>query len=246
MIKFKNVTKKFGDIAALSNVTFEIENGEFVFITGPSGAGKTTLIKLILREILPDSGEVIFDGINLTQLPEKEIPEIRRKMGTVFQDFKVLPERTLRENVEVALAVCNIPIEEWKGRVDKILELVGLGERSELFPSQLSGGELQRASLARALVVNPKLLMADEPTGNLDWDTSDGIMQLFERINKEGKTIIMATHNEMILNKYKKRIIRLKLGKIVNKEESRQVEKPSQKVENKEEPKSLKAKEGEV
>jgi len=219
MIKFKNVTKKFGDISALSNVTFEIENGEFVFITGPSGAGKTTLIKLILREILPDSGEVIFDGINLTQLPEKEIPEIRRKMGTVFQDFKVLPERTLRENVEVALAVCNIPIEEWKGRVDKILELVGLGERSELFPSQLSGGELQRASLARALVVNPKLLMADEPTGNLDWDTSDGIMQLFERINKEGKTIIMATHNKEIIAKLNKRVIALKDGKLVKSHE---------------------------
>jgi len=214
MIKFKNVTKKYGDIAALSNISFEIEKGEFVFITGPSGAGKTTLIKLILREIFPDSGEIIFDGINLSHTPEKEIPEIRRKIGTVFQDFKVLPERTLRENVEVALAVCGINREEWKERVDKILELVGLSERAELFPSQLAGGELQRASLARALVVNPKLLMADEPTGNLDWDTSDGIMRLFEKINKEGKTIIMATHNREIIAKLNKRVIALKDGKL--------------------------------
>ena len=161
MIKVKNVTKKFGEITALSDVSFEVENGEFVFITGPSGAGKTTILKLILREILPDSGEIIFDGLNVTQVPDQEIPEMRQKIGTVFQDFKVLPERTLRENVEVALAVIKVPQEEWRARVDKILELVGLKDRSELFPSQLSGGELQRASLARALVVNPKLILAD-------------------------------------------------------------------------------------
>ena len=216
MIRFKNVTKKFGDITALSNVSFE---GEFVFITGPSGAGKTTALKLILREILPDEGKIIFDGMDVCEASQKEIPGIRRKIGVVFQDFKVLSERTLRENVEVALAVAGIPQTEWTPRVDKILELVGLLKRAELFPSQLSGGELERVSLARALVVNPKLILADEPTGNLDWDTADEIMELFEKINKEGKTIIMATHNREIIAKLKKRVIKLSEGKIVGNHE---------------------------
>ena len=220
MIKLKNVTKKFGDITALSDVSFEVDKGEFVFITGPSGAGKTTILKLILREVLPDIGKAIFDGIDVTEASKKEIPQIRQKIGVVFQDFKVLPERTLRENVEVALAVSGIPQSEWPSRVDKILELVGLSKRSELFPSQLSGGELERVSLARALVVNPKLILADEPTGNLDWDTADEIMELFEKINKEGKTIIMATHNREIIAKLKKRVIKLSEGKIINHEHS--------------------------
>jgi len=220
MIKLKNVTKKFGDITALSDVSFEVDKGEFVFITGPSGAGKTTILKLILREVLPDNGKVIFDGVDVTEASKKEIPQIRQKIGVVFQDFKVLPERTLRENVEVALAVSGIPQSEWPSRVDKILELVGLSKRSELFPSQLSGGELERVSLARALVVNPKLILADEPTGNLDWDTADEIMELFEKINKEGKTIIMATHNREIIAKLKKRVIKLSEGKIINHEHS--------------------------
>lgn len=219
MIKVKNVTKKFGDITALSNVTFNVDKGEFVFITGPSGAGKTTVLKLILREILPDEGEIIFDGVNVAEVPQREIPGVRQKIGVVFQDFKVLSERTLRENVEVALAVTGVPQEEWGGRVDKILKLVGLDARSELFPSQLSGGELERVSLARALVVNPKLILADEPTGNLDWDTADEIMDLFEKINKEGKTIIMATHNKEIIAKLKKRVIKLNEGKIVDNHE---------------------------
>ncbi|OGM16037.1 cell division ATP-binding protein FtsE [Candidatus Woesebacteria bacterium RBG_19FT_COMBO_42_9] len=219
MIRFKNVTKKFGDITALSNVSFEVDKGEFVFITGPSGAGKTTALKLILREILPDEGKIIFDGMDVCEASQKEIPGIRRKIGVVFQDFKVLSERTLRENVEVALAVAGIPQTEWTPRVDKILELVGLLKRAELFPSQLSGGELERVSLARALVVNPKLILADEPTGNLDWDTADEIMELFEKINKEGKTIIMATHNREIIAKLKKRVIKLSEGKIVGNHE---------------------------
>ena len=219
MIRFKNVTKKFGDITALSNVSFEVNKGEFVFITGPSGAGKTTALKLILREILPDEGKIIFDGMDVCEASQKEIPGIRRKIGVVFQDFKVLSERTLRENVEVALAVAGIPQTEWTPRVDKILELVGLLKRAELFPSQLSGGGLERVSIARALVVNPKLILADEPTGNLDWDTADEIMELFEKINKEGKTIIMATHNREIIAKLKKRVIKLSEGKIVGNHE---------------------------
>lgn len=215
MLKFKNVTKKFGDITAIEDITFEVNDGDFLFIMGPSGAGKTTLIRLILREFTPDKGEIIFNNENIVKLPTKKIPHLRQQMGVVFQDFKVLPESTLRENVEVALAVVGLPKEEWDARVDHVLKLVGLDERANLFPSQLSGGELQRLSLARALVVNPKILLADEPTGNLDWDTADKMMDLFEKINKEGKTIIMATHHKLIVDKLGKNVIRIENGKIV-------------------------------
>lgn len=214
IIKFNKVTKKFGTQIALDNISFEVEKGEFVFITGPSGAGKTTILKLILGELLPDSGEVVVDGKNTKTIKSKDLPYFRQKIGTVFQDFKVLPERTVSENVEVALAVIGLPENDWSERVAHVLKLVGLGRQARLFPSQLSGGEIQRASLARALVVNPKLLLADEPTGNLDWDTSAAIMDLFERINKEGKTVVMATHNQEIVKKHKKRIIHIVGGKM--------------------------------
>lgn len=214
MIKFENVSKSFGSIVALSNVSFEVKDGEFVFLTGPSGAGKTTILKMILHEVLPDSGKVIFDEDDITKISEKSVPVLRQKLGIVFQDYKVLPERTVSENVEVALAVSGVPSSEWDKRVSHVLKLVGLSERSNLFPSQLSGGELQRVSLARALVVNPKLILADEPTGNLDWDTAEGIMNLLEKINKEGKTIIMATHHQGLIKHGKHRSIKLKEGKI--------------------------------
>jgi cell division transport system ATP-binding protein len=217
MISFKNVTKSFGSINALKNVSFEVADGEFVFLTGPSGAGKTTILKMILRDTIPDSGTVTFDNVDVTDISQKEIPQLRQQMGIVFQDFKVLPERTVKENVEVALAVSNVPQEEWEKRVGHILKLVGLSSRSKLFPSQLSGGELQRVSLARALVINPKIILADEPTGNLDWKTAEGIMDLLEQINKEGKTILMATHHEGIIKHAKHRIIHLEDGKITNK-----------------------------
>ena len=214
MVKFKDVTKKFGNVIALEKVSFEVDKGEFVFITGPSGAGKTTILKLILGEILPDSGEVLVNSVNVGDLSSYDLPFYRQGIGTVFQDFKVLPERTVRENIEVALAVIGLPQDEWEARVKHVLKLVGLEKQIDLFPRQLSGGELQRTSLARALVVNPKILLADEPTGNLDWGTSDSIMQIFEKISKEGKTMIMATHNEEIVKKYKKRIVHLVGGKI--------------------------------
>lgn len=216
MIFFENVTKNFGKINALNKVSFSVKNGEFVFLTGPSGAGKTTILKLILRETTPDSGKVVFDGTDLKTLSYKDIPILRRQMGIVFQDFKVIPERTVYENVEVALAVSDTPQDEWDSRVKHVLRLVGIDKRGNLFPSQLSGGELQRVSLARALVVNPKLILADEPTGNLDWKTASEIMELFEKINKEGKTIIMATHHEGIIKHAKHRIIELVDGKIVD------------------------------
>jgi cell division transport system ATP-binding protein len=215
MIKFSNVTKSFGSINALNKISFEVKSGEFVFLTGPSGAGKTTILKMILREMLPDSGEVLFDNVNIVNLSDKEVPHLRQQMGIVFQDFKVLPERTVSENVEVALAVSNVPDNEWDSRVNHVLKLVGLDKRAHLFPSQLSGGELQRVSLARALVINPKLILADEPTGNLDWKTAEGIMDLLEKINKEGKTIIMATHHEGIIKHGKHRIIHLDDGQVI-------------------------------
>ncbi len=215
MILFDDVSKSFGKIKALKNLSFEVKQGEFVFLTGPSGAGKTTILKMILKEITPDSGKVLFNDINLNDLERNEIPTLRQQMGIVFQDFKVISERTVSENVEVSLAVSGVEPSEWKNRVDHVLKLVKLYERKNLFPSQLSGGELQRVSLARALVINPKIILADEPTGNLDWKTAEGIMELFERINKEGKTIIMATHHEGIIKHLKHRVINVENGTIV-------------------------------
>jgi len=214
MIKFENVSKTFGSIKALKNISFKVDDGEFVFLTGPSGAGKTTILKLLLGEYLPDSGKIIFDKTDVTSLAEKEIPLLRQEIGVVFQDFKVLSERTVYENVEIALAVCGVDASEWQKRVIHVLKLVGLEKRQDLFPSQLSGGELQRVSLARALVVNPKLILADEPTGNLDWNTAEEIMKLLESINKEGKTIIMATHHQGIIKHAKHRMIELIEGKL--------------------------------
>ena len=217
MLKVEKVSKTFRDVVALSEISFEVKKGEFVFIVGPSGSGKTTLINLILKEYTPDKGKIVVDGKDVTKLDDKDIPKLRQKIGVVFQDFKVLNERTVRENVEVALAVKEIEREEWDKRVDHVLALVGLSERASLFPSQLSGGELQRVSLARALVINPDLILADEPTGNLDWDTADEIMDLLKKINKEGKTIIMATHHKAIVKRLKNRKIELKKEKMEEK-----------------------------
>ncbi len=217
MVLFKNVTKRFGSVTAVHDIDFQVKKGEFVFLTGPSGAGKTTILKMILGEYAPSSGQIVVDGQNVHNLKSSEIPHYRQKIGTVFQDFKILPERTVGENVEVALAVIGLPESSWQDRVMHVLKLVGLGKSVNMFPSQLSGGELQRVSLARALSVNPKLLLADEPTGNLDWETSDNMMDLFEKICGEGKTIIMATHNMEIVKKYKKRVIHIVGGNIDSK-----------------------------
>lgn len=209
LISFKDVTKSYGTTTALKNVSFEIKKGEFVYITGPSGAGKTTILKLILGEIVPTAGEVKVDSLNVVNLNDKNTPSYRQKIGVIFQDFKVLPDRTVFENVAVALSVIGLAESEWEERVKHVLKLVGLDRKINFFPSQLSGGELQRVSLARALSVNPKIILADEPTGNLDWETSDALMKLLEKVNEEGKTIIMATHNMEIVGKYKKRVIHL-------------------------------------
>jgi len=215
MISFKSVSKSFGNIKALKNASFKVKKGEFIFITGPSGAGKTTVLKLILKEYLPDSGKILFDKKDLSEVSSKELPFLRQKIGVVFQDMKVLSERTVRENVEVGLAVLGVYEDEWKERVDQVLKLVGLEKRADQFPSQLSGGELQRVSLARALIVDPIMILADEPTGNLDWETTKAIMKIFEKVNQNGKTVIMATHNKMIIDDFSKRKIELKNGEIV-------------------------------
>ncbi|MEK7061534.1 MAG: cell division ATP-binding protein FtsE [Patescibacteria group bacterium] len=215
MVKFNKVTKTYGEVTALRDVSFEVKDGEFVFLMGPSGAGKTTILKLILKEIFPDTGEINVGGVDVLKIQEKDLPPFRQKIGCVFQDFKLLNERTVEENIEIALAVLDVPEPKWKERVEKVLKLVGLLERRGLFPSQLSGGEIQRVSLARALVVNPNLILADEPTGNLDWEKADEIMEVLEKINAEGKTVIVATHNKEIVNKMKKRIIKLSGGKII-------------------------------
>jgi cell division transport system ATP-binding protein len=215
MVKFNKVTKTYGNVIALKDVSFEVKDGEFVFLMGPSGAGKTTILKLILKEIFPDTGEIHVGGVDVSKVSEKDLPCFRQKVGCVFQDYKLLNERTACENIEIALAVLGVAESKWKERVEKVLKMVGLLDRKNLFPSQLSGGEIQRASLARALVVNPNLILADEPTGNLDWDKADEIMELLERVNREGKTVIVATHNKEIVGKLKKRVIKLTSGKII-------------------------------
>jgi cell division transport system ATP-binding protein len=216
MIKFDQVSKKFGEIVALDKVSFEIEPGEFVFITGPSGAGKTTIAKLILREYLPTSGKIKVDQFDLEAMKTKEIPQLRRKIGMVFQDFKLLSDRTIWENVALALRVLGKNEAEIEKEIPRILKLVGLEKRADLFPSQLAGGELQRAGLARAVVGQPDIIIADEPTGNLDLTTAWQIIKLLQKVNQTGKTVIMATHNFEIVNAMKERVIELNEGKLVS------------------------------
>jgi cell division transport system ATP-binding protein len=215
MIDFNQVTKKFGKIVALNNASFKIEPGDFVFITGPSGAGKTTIIRLILKELEPTSGKIKINQQDLAGVPSKKIPELRRKIGVVFQDFKLLSDRTVFENVVLPLEVTGADKKTIEERASEILKLVGLSDRAELFPSQLAGGELQRVCLARAVVAEPKILLADEPTGNLDPATSWQIIKLMKKINKMGTTVIMATHNVDIVNSMRERVIKLGKGKVV-------------------------------
>lgn len=216
MIKFNNVTKRFGSIMALDKVSFEIKPGEFVFITGPSGAGKTTIVRLVLREYLPTSGKIKVDNYDLIEMEKKDLPKLRRKIGVVFQDFKLLTDRTVWENVALALRVLDKDEEEIVKEIPKILKLVGLEDRAELFPAQLAGGELQRAGLARAVIAQPEIVIADEPTGNLDLATAWQIIKLLQKVNKMGKTVVMATHNFEIVNSMKERVIEFDKGKLVS------------------------------
>jgi cell division transport system ATP-binding protein len=216
MITAQGVTKKFGDIIALSEVSFTVTPGEFVFLTGPSGSGKTTLFKLLTRELLPDAGSIIIDNQDLTKLKSPQLPKLRRQIGVVYQDFRLLPDRSVEENVAIPLQIRHTNHQNIQPAVLQALETVGLASRAKLFPSQLSGGELQRVGIARAIVASPKLILADEPTGNLDPRTSKGIVTLIKHIQEELKTtVIMATHNADIVNKFSQRVLQLENGKLV-------------------------------
>lgn len=220
MIKFESVSKKYpaGDVA-LDDINLQISSGDFVFITGPSGAGKSTLLKLITREITPSSGRILYGDQDILKLPPKAIPTLRRKIGTVFQDFKLLLNRTVFENVAVPLEVISAKDQVIQKEVSEVLEKVGLLQKANKFPAQLSGGEVQRTAIARAIAAKPEILLADEPTGDLDPKTSREVVELLEQINKVDKTIvIMATHNAQIVNHFKKRVVVLQKGKIINDE----------------------------
>ena len=217
MIEFQNVTKVYKDtgVNALYNITTKINDGEFVFLIGATGAGKSTVIKLLMREETADEGSVIVNGVDISTLRGRRIPEYRRGIGVVFQDFRLLPERTVYENVAFAMQVVGKPKNVTEHIVPQVLSLVGLEDKSNAKPHQLSGGEQQRVSMARALVNNPPLLLADEPTGNLDPETAKEVMGLLERINKLGTTVIVATHAKELVNQMKKRVLTLENGRLV-------------------------------
>ncbi len=219
MIEFKNVTKRYDNkVMALDNISARIESGEFVFLVGASGAGKSTFVKMLLKEIEPTSGEVVVGNKNLKSVTKKDVPYYRRKIGMVFQDYRLIPTLNVYENVAFAMRVIDATPKEIRRRVPMVLALVGLSDRSRSFPSELSGGEQQRVSLARAIANNPTLLIADEPTGNLDPETAKDIMRLLMDINKAGTTILMATHAKEIVDNSKRRVIALEKGKIVRDE----------------------------
>jgi len=216
MIEFRNVTKIYEDkTAALKNVSLTIKKGEFVFLVGPSGSGKSTMIKLLIREIPVSGGAIFVAGRNICNLKQSRIPQLRRNIGSVFQDFKLLPNKTVFENVAFALEVIGKPTYIIKLQVPQVLKLVGLEHKLQSYPHQLSAGEQQRVSIARAFVNRPPILLADEPTGNLDPVTSDGIMKLLSRINLIGTTVAMATHDKNIVNSMRRRVIELEEGEII-------------------------------
>ena len=219
MLVMENISKVYpGGSVALQDVNVHIEPGEFVFLVGPSGAGKSTFIKLLFREVLPTEGNIYVDGIDLLNLKHDEIPYMRRKLGIIFQDYRLLPDRTVYENVAFAMEVIETPRRKIKRTVLNVLELVGLRSRANAYPNELSGGEQQRIAIARAIVNNPRLVIADEPTGNLDPETSWEIMQIFKEINETGTTIVMATHDKDIVDAMGKRVIAIEHGNIVRDE----------------------------
>ena len=221
MIEFKNVSKTYEDtgVQALNDVSFFIDKGEFVFLVGPSGAGKSTLTKLLIKEETPNCGEITINGFDLNSLPKNKIPYLRRSIGMVFQDFRLLPNKTVYENVAFAMQVIGASRSEIRRNVPNVLSLVGLAHKARMKPSQLSGGEQQRVSLARALVNKPPVIIADEPTGNLDPDTANEIMQLLVEINKRGTTMIDATHAKNFVDEMHRRVLAIENGVLVRDEE---------------------------
>jgi cell division transport system ATP-binding protein len=217
VIRLENVTKVYpaGARPALDGITVGIEKGEFVFLIGQSGSGKSTVLRLLLREELPTTGLVIVDGRNVARMRSRKVPDLRRKIGCVFQDFRLLPKKNVYENVAFALEVINKSPKSIRRTVPEVLELVGLEGKALRMPNELSGGEQQRVAIARAFVNRPLVLLADEPTGNLDPDTSQGIMSLLERINRTGTTVVMATHDNNIVDAMRRRVIELEFGKVI-------------------------------
>jgi cell division transport system ATP-binding protein len=219
MIVFDTVTKVYEpDVTALRDVSFVIEKGEFVFVVGASGSGKSTVVRLLLKELEPTRGRILVGGRDLTRLRRSRVPQLRRNVGCVFQDFKLLPTRTAAENVAYALKVQGESRTDIRSKVPEVLNLVGLSHKMNSYPDELSGGEQQRVSIARAVVNHPPLLVCDEPTGNLDPDTSVGIMQLLYRINRAGTTILMVTHDREMVDKMRKRVIALEDGRLARDE----------------------------
>jgi cell division transport system ATP-binding protein len=220
LIKFVNVDKEYGNgVKALSNINLSIEKGEFVFLVGPSGAGKSTLIKLILKEENPTSGRIYLNNKDITHVKNRKIPYIRRNVGVVFQDFRLLPNKTVYENIAFAMEIVGAHPKEIRRNVPMVLSMVNLSKKANCYPDQLSGGEHQRVAIARAIVNNPPILIADEPTGNLDPETAWGIMKLLRDINRRGTTILMATHAKEIVDAMQKRVIEIEKGMIVRDEE---------------------------
>lgn len=222
MIRIENVTKNYrgSNRPALSDVSLEIEKGDFVFLVGQSGSGKSSLLRLMLREDVPSAGAVYVLGENLVGIPSRRIPFFRRKLGVVFQDFRLLPNKTVAQNVAFSLEVIGKSPGFVQEAVPDVLRMVGLQEKADRLPSELSGGEQQRVALARAIVNKPALLLADEPTGNLDPATSDEIMALIDRINQNGTTVVMATHDRGIVDRFQKRVVEMSQGKIVRDQRS--------------------------
>lgn len=216
MISFKNVTKVYAESdGGVTGINLEIEKGEFVFIVGPSGSGKSTMIGLIMKELNPDEGQIVINDIPTTKMRRSRIPYLRRNMGVVFQEYKLLANKTVYENVAFAMEVVEAPKRLMKRNIPAVLSLVGLQKKAKMYPDQLSGGEQQRVAIARAIVNNPPILIADEPTGGLDPDTADEIMTLLEEINRRGTTVVMATHAKNIVDKMQKRVVNLDNGRIV-------------------------------
>lgn len=219
MLELRNVSKKFANgHVALNNVSLNIDNGEFVFLVGSSGAGKSTIIKLLMKEYEPDLGKLFVDNKDITRLKRSQIPHLRRSMGVVFQDFRLLADKTVYENVAFAMEVVEASPREIRRQVPLMLGMVGLSSKSKQYPHQLSGGEQQRVSIARAMVNSPSIMIADEPTGNLDPDMSWEIMKIFNEINQRGTTILVATHDLNIVDRMKKRVVEVSEGTIVRDE----------------------------
>lgn len=228
-IVFSNVNKNFGPITALKDIDFTIEQGEFVFIVGHSGAGKSTILKLILDQIKPSSGQITLDDVDLTLSPKTAIDHVRRQIGVIFQDYQLIMDKSVEENIALSLDIISYPKDKVASKIDEVIKQVNLNSRRFLFPSQLSGGELQRAALARALAIEPKVILADEPTGNLDAQNSWNLVKLLKDINQKSKTtIIMTTHNQEIIDSLAKRCIELKDGEIIFDSANKSIE-PSKK-----------------